>query len=163
MNHQVFSELDLTSLLSLSFSTLINELHDRLSELGFEDIRPAHGFMFKCITPNGATGIELAEYLGITKQAVSKMVDYLEKSGYVMRQTHPTDKRGKIIVLTERGWLVVKAKEEILTEIEQRWIENIGAERMQMLKEDLTKLVYEENEDKLSSRYTTCLVNKNSI
>ncbi|MFP3415262.1 MarR family transcriptional regulator [Bacillus sp. SIMBA_074] len=152
MNHQVFTELDLTSLLSLSFSTSINELHDRLSELGFEDIRPVHGFMFKCITPSGATGIELAEYLGITKQAVSKMVDYLEKSGYVMRQTHPTDKRGKIIILTERGWLVVKAKEEILAEIEGRWIENIGAERIQMLKEDLTKLVYEANEGKLSLR-----------
>lgn len=146
MNHQVFSELDLTSLLSLSFSASINELHDRLSKLGFGDIRPVHGFMFKCITPNGATGIELAEYLGISKQAVSKMVDYLEKSGYVMRQAHPTDKRGKIIVLTERGWLAVKAKDEILTEIEQKWIENIGIERMQMLKEDLKKLVYEANE-----------------
>ncbi|MGM0827642.1 MAG: MarR family winged helix-turn-helix transcriptional regulator [Bacillota bacterium] len=152
MNHQVFNELDLTSLLSLSFSASINELHYRLSELGFGDIRPAHGFMFKCITPNGATGIELAEYLGITKQAVSKMVDFLEKSGYVMRQTHPTDKRGKIIVLTERGWSVVEVKGKILTEIEGRWIENIGAERMQMLKEDLLKIVFEENEGKLSSR-----------
>ncbi|WP_312476500.1 MarR family transcriptional regulator [Neobacillus sp.] len=152
MNHQVFNELDLTSLLSLSFRALIDELHDRLRELGFGDIRPAHGFMFKCITPNGATGIELAEYLGITKQAVSKMVDYLEKSGYVVRQTHPTDKRGKIIVLTERGWLVVKAKEKILTEIEGGWSKNIGTERMQMLKEDLSKLVFEENAGKLSSR-----------
>lgn len=152
MSHQVFSELDLTSLLSLSFSALIDELHNRLSELGFEDIRSVHGFMFKYIGPNGATGIELAEHLGITKQAVSKMVDYLEKSGYVMRQTHPTDKRGKIIVLTERGWLVVKAKEKILTEIEGSWIENIGVERMQMLKEDLTKIVYKANEGKLSLR-----------
>ncbi|WP_314589038.1 MarR family transcriptional regulator [Paenibacillus terrigena] len=152
MNHPVYSEFDLTSLLSLSFSALIDELHDRLSELGFGDIRPAHGFLFKHIIPNGATGIELAEHLGITKQAVSKMVDYLEKSGYVIRQTHPHDKRGKIIVLTERGWLVMKAKEEILAEVEQRWIDNIGAERMQMLKEDLTKLVYEANEGNLSSR-----------
>ncbi len=152
MNHQIFSEFDLTSLLSLSFSSLIDELNDRMSELGFGDIRPAHGFMFKFITPDGATGIEIAEYLGITKQAVSKMVDYLEKSGYVMRQTHPTDKRGKIIVLTERGLLVMKAKEEILTEIEQRWIESIGTERMQMLKEDLTKLVYEANKGKLSPK-----------
>lgn len=152
MNHQVFRELDYTSLLSLSYSTLINELHDRLSEFGFGDIRPAHGFMFKCITPDGATGIELAEYLGITKQAVSKMVDFLEKSGYVMRRTHPTDKRGKIIVLTDRGWLVMKTKEEIIAEIEQRWIENIGAERMHMLKEDLTKLIHGANESKLSSK-----------
>ncbi|MDM5248507.1 MarR family transcriptional regulator [Lysinibacillus sp. G4S2] len=149
MNHEVFNELDLTSLLSLSFSTSINELHDRLSVMGFGDIRPVHGFMFKCIIPNGATGIEIAEYLGITKQAVSKMVDYLEHRGYVMRKAHPTDKRGKIIVLTERGWLVVNAKKKILAEIEQQWITKIGVERLQTLKEDLTTLVYDVNEGKL--------------
>ncbi|MEH6955326.1 MarR family winged helix-turn-helix transcriptional regulator [Neobacillus drentensis] len=148
---QIFSELDLTSLLSLSFSTLVYELHDRLSEIGFGDIRPAHGFMFNHIFPNGATGQELAELLGITKQAVSKMVEYLEKNRYVMRRPHPTDKRGKIIVLTERGLLVMKSKEKIIAEIEQRWIENIGTERMQMLKEDLENLVYEANGGKLST------------
>lgn len=146
MNNQVFSDLDLTSLLSLSYNSTINELHEKLSELGFDDIRPAHGFMFKCIIPNGATGIEISEYLGITKQAVSKMVDFLEKCGYVMRQNHPTDKRGKIIVLTERGWLVVKAKEKILTEIEGRWSGKIGSERMQVLKGDLLKIILKENE-----------------
>ncbi|MBY7101971.1 MarR family winged helix-turn-helix transcriptional regulator [Bacillus sp. 6YEL31] len=151
MNHQKFNELDLTSLLSLSFSTLITELHDRLSKLGFEDIRPAHGFMFKRILPSGATGIELAEYLGVSKQAVSKMVDSLENSGYVTRKTHPTDKRGKIIVLTKRGLSVMKAKEEIVAEIEQRWIENIGADRMQLLKEDLTTFVTTKDAGKLSS------------
>lgn len=152
MNNQILSELDFISLLSLSFSASINELHDRLSELGFGDIRPAHGFMFKCMIPNGATGMELAEYLGITKQAVSKMVDYLEKSGYVVRKAHPTDKRGKIIVLTDRGWSVIKAKDKILNDIEANWIKNIGAERMKMLKEDLTKSVYNANECKLISR-----------
>ncbi|PFH88462.1 MarR family transcriptional regulator [Bacillus sp. AFS088145] len=152
MNHQVSSKLDFTSLLSLSYSTSIHELHDRLSEMGFADIRPIHGYLFKRLTPNGATGIELAEYLGITKQAVSKMIDYLEKSDYVMRKNHPTDKRGKIIVLTERGWLVVQGKEKILAEIEQGWIETIGTERMQMLKEDLTKLFYEADTGNLLSR-----------
>ncbi|PEJ59910.1 MULTISPECIES: MarR family winged helix-turn-helix transcriptional regulator [unclassified Bacillus (in: firmicutes)] len=152
MNHQENSEMDLTTLLSMSFSTLVNELNDRMSELGFGDIRSAHGFLFKRIIPDGATGIELADYLGITKQAVSKMVDFLEKSGYVIRQNHPFDKRGKIIVLTERGWSAMKAKDEILTEIEQRWMENIGSKRMQILKEDLTKLIYEANGGKLPAR-----------
>ncbi len=146
-------ETDLTSLLSLSFNVLITELHDQLSELGFDDIKPTHGYLFKCIIPNGATGNELADHLGISKQAVSKMVEYLEKRDYVKRQSHPTDKRGKIIVLTERGWLVMKAKEEILTKIEKSWIENIGAKRMQTIKEDLKKLVDKANEDKeMSSR-----------
>ena len=40
----------------------------------------------------------------------------------------------------------MQAKEKILTEIERRWIENIGAERIKMLKEDLKKLVYKANE-----------------
>lgn len=146
MNYQKFSEFNLVSLLSLSFSSLIDELNERMSELGFKDIRPVHGFMFSFINPNGATGIEIAEYLGITKQAVSKMVDSLEKSGYVIRQAHPTDKRGRIIVLTERGLLVMKLKEEIIAEIEKCCIENIGIERMQMLKEDLTKLVSDAKE-----------------
>lgn len=152
MNHQIFSEFNLTSLLSLSLSSLVDELNDRMNELGYGDIRPSHGFMFKFIMPDGATGMEIAEYLGITKQAVSKMVDYLEKSGYVMRKNHPTDKRGKIIVLTEKGLLVMKLKEEILIDIEQRWIESIGAERIQMLKEDLAKLFYEANKGKLSPK-----------
>ncbi|MGL4570530.1 MAG: MarR family winged helix-turn-helix transcriptional regulator [Clostridium sp.] len=152
MNNKMFSEKDLISLLSLAYSASISELHDKLSELGFGDIRPAHGFMFKCMIPDGATGIELAKYLGITKQAVSKMVDYLEKSGYVMRKDHPTDKRGKIIVLTERGWLATKAKDKILIEMEKNWTETIGAKGMQMLKEDLTKLVYEVNEGELTTK-----------
>ena len=150
MNNKMFSEKDFISLLSLSYSASINELHDRLNEVGFGDIRPVHGFMFKRMIPDGATGIELAKYLGITKQAVSKMVDYLEKSGYVMRKDHPTDKRGKIIVLTERGWLATKAKDNILIDMEQHWIENIGAKRVEMLKEDLTKLVYAANEGELT-------------
>lgn len=59
MKGELFNELDFISLLSLSLSASINELHERLSELGFEDIRPTHGFMFKCMIPDGATGIEL--------------------------------------------------------------------------------------------------------
>lgn len=152
MDSQVFSELDLTSLFLLSFSTAISELHEKLMELGFEGIRPVHGFMFSYMTPNGATGKELAEHLGITKQAVSKIIDYLEKNNYVMRKTHPTDKRGKIIVLTERGLEVMKAKDEILAEIEQRWSEYIGVERMEIFKEDLIKLIYKTNKGKLPSK-----------
>ncbi len=61
-----------------------------MSELGFGDIRSAHGLMFKFITPDGAAGIEIAEHLWITKQAVSKIVDYLEKSAYVI-ELHPVN------------------------------------------------------------------------
>ena len=51
-----------------------------------------------------------------------------------------------------RTWFVsIESKRKIVAEIEQQWIENIGAERMQMLKEDLTTFVTKENTGKLSS------------
>lgn len=146
------NELDLISLLSLSLSASITELHERLSELGFEDIRPVHGYLFKCLIPSGATGIEIAKYLGITKQAVSNLVDYLEKNGYVLRKPHPTDKRGKIIVLTARGWLVANAKEKILHDIETRWMKEIGTDRVHLLKEDLSKFIDREHASPLRLR-----------
>ncbi|TCP61761.1 MarR family winged helix-turn-helix transcriptional regulator [Baia soyae] len=136
------SNMDLVSLLSTSFQILIDKLHQRLSELGFHDIRPVHGYLIKYIAiNNGATGIELADHLGITKQAVSKIVDYLEEKHYVLRKPHPTDKRGKIVVLTERGRLVVETKEKILNEIEQHLIDEVGAERLQMMKDDLASVI----------------------
>lgn len=148
MNHQ--NEENLTVLLSLSLSYFIDELHKRLSERGYDDIRPVHGYLFSSLIPNGASCIELADYLGITKQAVSKMVDYLEKSGYIIRKLHPTDKRGKMIFLTERGWLVVEEKNRILSDIEGRLIEKIGKDRMRMFKEDLSTIVFDKDENNVS-------------
>ncbi|MBD8499780.1 MarR family winged helix-turn-helix transcriptional regulator [Paenibacillus arenosi] len=143
MYEQIDSDSDLTVLLAASINLMIQELHEHLHELGYEHIRPAHGFLFKRITPNGATGMEIAEYLGITKQAVSKMIDHLEENGYVKRDNHPTDMRGKLVVLTERGKLAIQAKEKIVAQIEERWADRIGAERMNLLKMDLTTLVSE--------------------
>lgn len=150
MNHQ--NEESLTLLLALSLNFFIEELHKGLNEKGFKDIRPIHGYLFSALIPNGTTAIELANHLRISKQAVSKMIDYLEKNGYVMRQPHPTDKRGKVIILAERGWLVVNEKNRILSDIEGRLIEKIGNDRMQLLKEDLSTIVRDNNEDNLPTK-----------
>lgn len=149
---KIQQETDLTSLLSIALNTMLTELHQKLSERGFDDLKPTHGFLFKCILPNGATGNELADKLGITKQAVSKMVDYLEERGYVKRHSHPTDKRGKTIVISERGQLAIKEKEEIVAELEKSFIQKIGSKRMDNLKEDLRKVVEIADEQKPTAR-----------
>ncbi|MBD0379411.1 MarR family winged helix-turn-helix transcriptional regulator [Paenibacillus sedimenti] len=143
---------DLPALLSLAFSGIIQELHEQLDKLGFEDIRPAHGFLFQRINPDGATGMEIVEHMGITKQAVSQMIDYLEKHGYVARHPHPQDGRGKIVVLTERGWALIRAREAIYAVIEQRWAALIGAERLVQLKSDLDQMIRSTNEGELPPR-----------
>jgi DNA-binding MarR family transcriptional regulator len=132
---------ELTLLLMLGSRTIIDDLHQRLAQLGYNDVRPSHGFAFQRIAPDGATGNELAEFLDITKQAASEMVDYLEKHGYVRRQPHPTDRRGKIVILTERGWGCLQESAAILSYLGAQWTSIIGSQRMEELQANLRQLI----------------------
>nr|BBH85495.1 MarR family transcriptional regulator [Thermosporothrix sp. COM3] len=132
---------DLTILLGLGFRSIIDALHEHLTARGYDDVRPAHGFAFTRLAPAGATGNELAEFLGITKQAASEMIDYLERRGYVTRQPHPQDRRGKLVTLTERGWSCIRETEAFLSHLERQLTAELGAERMHTLRTDLRHLV----------------------
>jgi len=46
---------------------------------------------------------ELAGKMGITTGTLTVMVDRLERNGMVTRQSHPTDRRSYVIVLTDLG------------------------------------------------------------
>ncbi len=79
------------------------ELHRRLAERGFADIRHSHGCVFRWVEPDGTRLTELAENAGHSKQAVGEFVCDLEAMGYVERVPDPLDGRAKIIRLTDRG------------------------------------------------------------
>lgn len=134
-------DYELPLLLMLGSRTIIDDLHKRLAQIGYDDVRPAHGFAFQRIAPHGATGNEIAEFLDITKQAASEMVDYLEKHGYVKRQPHPTDRRGKIVILTDRGWGCLQESAAILSYLGAQWAAIIGAQRMEELRTSLRQLI----------------------
>ena len=132
---------ELVALLATAWSILVDDLQTELARVGYDDIRPAHGFAFQLLALNGATGNELAEHLGVTKQAASQMVDFLEEHGYVTRTPLPNDKRGKLIQLTQKGWDCIHAVETIFGTLEARWIAVLGPERMEMLRGDLRRLI----------------------
>ncbi len=143
---------ELVALLATAWSILVDELHKELAKVGYGDIRPTHGFAFQLLAPNGATGNELAEHLGVTKQAASQMIDFLEERGYVTRKPHPTDKRGKIVILTQRGWDCIQTVETILAKLEHHWSTVLGSEHMKMLITDLRRVVLDSDTDILSYR-----------
>jgi DNA-binding MarR family transcriptional regulator len=93
--------VELTFLLGLAFQLLLGEFTGRLAEAGYGDLRPVHGLAFQALGPAGATGSELAERLGISKQAAGQLVDDLERRGYVRRAPHPAGGRRKLVVPTD--------------------------------------------------------------
>ena len=56
----------------------------------------------------GEEGCELAKRLGCDNSYVTSLMDALEERGLAVRQQHPTDRRVKMIELTERGHALAK-------------------------------------------------------
>lgn len=70
---------------------------------GFDDVTPLHGFAFMRIAAGSPTTQQLAEHLGITKQASGQLVERLVNAGYLQRVPHPQDRRAQLLELTPRG------------------------------------------------------------
>ncbi len=136
---------ELMGLLLMACGTIIECLQKKLVEAGFDDVRSQHGFTFQLLSYGGANVNEIAEHLGVTKQAASQMLEYLEQRGYLVRQPDQRDGRSKIVMLTSRGWDCIKLTETILAQLETEWTEYLGLERMQQLQIDLRSLILKAN------------------
>jgi len=60
----------------------------------------------------GATLSDVAEHLGITLPAMSRLVDRLVERGLVSREAHPGDRRCVTLTLTAEGQRVLEAARE---------------------------------------------------
>ena len=118
------------------------ELHRRLAERGFSDIRHAHGCVFRWVEPEGTRLTELADLAGHSKQAVGEFVCDLEARGYVERvpdpadggEDHPPDRA------RDRGQGRRRSRSSPRSRAE--WAERIGPERVEALR-DALEVLYE--------------------
>ncbi|MCH0567192.1 MULTISPECIES: MarR family winged helix-turn-helix transcriptional regulator [unclassified Streptomyces] len=131
--------LALTAALLAAAGDLTRRINDGVAARGFEG-RPAYGFAFTRLLPDGATVTELANHLGVTKQAASQLVDELVRKGYVERRAHPGDARARLVVLTERGRACTRAAEEAAAEVVREWGERLGEGEVRVLRDHLTRI-----------------------
>ncbi|MER6069224.1 MarR family winged helix-turn-helix transcriptional regulator [Streptomyces sp. NPDC001817] len=119
---------------------LTQRIHGGVVARGFTDLRPAHGFAFARLAPDGATVTDLATHLGVTKQAASQLVDEIVCKGYAERRPHPQDARARLVVLTERGWACTRAAEAAAAEVVGGWAELLGEGEVRALGERLARI-----------------------
>lgn len=116
--HDPLEQTELTFLLGMAFQLVLSEFVSRLDAAGYADLRPMHGLVFQVLHGSGATSSELAEELGVTKQAAGQIIDDLEKRGYVERRPHPAGGRRKLVVLTDKALKHLAVAGRILHELE---------------------------------------------
>ena len=96
-----------------------DRIHAQLAALGYGDVSATHGFVFQLVaSQDGATGRQVAEHLGVTKQAAAQVLDHLERAGYLTRAASGADRRARIARLTPRGWDCIDTTVRLWRELE---------------------------------------------
>jgi DNA-binding MarR family transcriptional regulator len=138
------TRIPLSGLLDVALEAMLSEFRADLGASDFQDIRPTHGCVFRFVRDEGMRLTRLAELAHITKQSAGEIVDDLAARGYVERIPDPADKRAKLICLTDRGREAQTFGFSLFGEVEKRWMERYGRERIEALRETLEDIASRE-------------------
>jgi DNA-binding MarR family transcriptional regulator len=114
-----------------------------LRAAGFGDIRPPHANVFAFVPSGGIQVSELAQLSQVRKQTMAEVVEQLERMGYVERRPDPTDRRGRLVFLTERGQAVRPVGAAAGRRVERDWARLTSPETIQALRGSLERVLAE--------------------
>ncbi len=107
-------------------------------ESGYQEVRAAHMAVFPHLDLDGTRMTELARRMGVTKQAVSQIVDELERMGVVERRPDPDDGRAKRVTFTDTGRDAMLAGLEVIKSVERDVLQHLSEPHRRRLFDDLT-------------------------
>ncbi len=131
------------ALLRRTFGLFERRLHDGLHAAGMTEIRPTHHAVLRHLDVGGTRASELARLSGLTRQALTQIIDDLEALGYVARRPDPADRRAKLVVYTDRGLEGYRAGRRVIAEMERDFAAHLGDDAYRRLRSGLERLMHE--------------------
>ena len=99
----------------------------QLHAIGVDDLPRNGAFILAGIDPSGGPRQDLPTGLGVSKQAVSQVIEALVNRGYLIRSPDPSDRRRISLELTGRGREIVEAVGRGVEDVDQRLLEQVSA------------------------------------
>jgi len=126
----------LSILLSRVSAAFTADFERRLSDAGFPDMTFSLGAnVLRFLSPGGAVRMgSLTEMSGVTKQAISQQVAYLEARGYVAVEPDAADSRAKLVRLTKKGQRSIEAGLSLFAAVERDWGQRFGGDEIRHLR-----------------------------
>ncbi|MDA8343697.1 MAG: MarR family winged helix-turn-helix transcriptional regulator [Actinomycetota bacterium] len=115
-------------------------VRERLEERGLTGLPQPGYWALTVLAAGGTDARHLVDELGVSKQAVSKLVDTLVTGGYVERRPNPTDRRRTVLVLTTSGHRAADAIADAVRATDAAFARELGAGQFAELVELLATL-----------------------
>lgn len=129
---------DLMMLLHRTGHALETELTARLAEIG---LTPRARCVLSTALDAELTQTEIADRVSIDKTTMVVTMDALESAGYAERRPSPTDRRARVVVVTESGREIVAKADDLYVEIVGNVLGSLPADERDGLVNGLTRLV----------------------
>jgi DNA-binding MarR family transcriptional regulator len=115
-------------------------VQEAVAQAGFTELRPGHHVVLRHIGPEGERPVVIAQRAQVSRQAIAKVIDDLERMGVVRRDPDPRDGRGVIVRLTERGLAGLAVGRQAMEAFEARLVAELGPRRWQAMRDALERL-----------------------
>ena len=103
MTADLVTQPDFAILLTAASRCVADRLVQAVAEVGKGVMRPSYGFVLRAVAAEQPTVSRLAELLGVSKQAASKLADDMVTAGFLERGGDPADRRRTPLQLTAVG------------------------------------------------------------
>lgn len=135
--------LPLSTLLGRARSVFAVEFEERIRSAGLDGMTLSLGInVMRHLSGDNRIRLGvLAEQAGVTKQAISQQVTYLEANGYVVVEPDPDDSRAKTVRLTEKGIGSQMVARPIFSAVERDWEKRFGREDVKDLRRILERIL----------------------
>lgn len=111
------------------------------TDAGYHDVTAAHVSLFRYPGLDGYRITEIARRMQITKQSVHQLIGQLEVLGYLVREPDPTNRRARLVRLTDKGRGLQEVIRRQALDAECRILAILGDRRGRQVKEALSDLV----------------------
>jgi MarR family transcriptional regulator for hemolysin len=132
------TERDVTGLLNQAGHVLSNRLATALAEV---DLTPRMQCVLVHALEEERTQIQLAALADLDKTTMVGTIDDLEARGYAERRPSTTDRRARIIAVTEKGRLAAQEGQRIVDDVHAAALGDLPVEQREALVEALGLLV----------------------
>jgi DNA-binding MarR family transcriptional regulator len=117
------------------------QVFESVRAAGYDDLNPAHVSLFRHPTLDGLRPIDIAERMQITKQSVHELLTHMERQGYLVREPDPTNRRARVVRLTESGRRLERVVGGAARAAEEQIAAMLGERRFNQLRDALRLLV----------------------
>ncbi|MET9627749.1 MarR family transcriptional regulator [Lentzea sp. NPDC006480] len=129
---------DLMMLLHLTGHALETELTARLAEIG---LTPRARCVLSSALDAESTQSEIAENVSIDKTTMVVTLDALELAGYAERKPSPTDRRARVVVVTDLGREICEKADQVVADVYESVLGSLPADERDGLVKGLTRLL----------------------